>query len=438
MEIRPYENNAKKHPEKQLKALAKIVAEVGWRQPVLVNHETGVITVGHGRWMTYQRFKTSHNLKEIWVIDDKGKTVMGAPDDRPMTPEQEKTYRLADNKLNESDWDMGLVIPELKELSMEMVELTGFDKDLLIDPDEKDDIIPTVKFSKTKVGDLYELPMADGQYHRILCGDSTDEKTVAKLIGDHKVDMVFTDPPYGVNYSGQGKEWEVIKNDELKGDEFYNFISKAIFNLKNVIKSGAGCYVFHASTTAHLFKQALENNGFIIKNQLIWNKPGAGAGWGDYRWKHEPFYYCGLKGQSQVFYGDRKNWTVIDFTKTDDELANWAKMVKRAEARGKTTIWTLKRDNTADYVHPTQKPVELAGVGIHNSSKAGDIVLDLFLGSGSTLIASEKFNRICYGMELDEHYMDVIIQRWVDWTGTEKIKLNGEEIVWEKTPEMED
>jgi DNA modification methylase len=146
-------------------------------------------------------------------------------------------------------------------------------------------------------------------------------------------------------------------------------------------------------------------------------------GWGDYQWKHEPFFYCGQKGNSIQFYGDRTHSTVWDFQKTDQQLLNWAKKQKIAEQNGKTTIWSMKRDNVNEYVHPTQKPVELISYAITNSTKAEDIVLDLFGGSGSTLIACEKMGRIAYIQELDEKYCDVIIKRFEDYTGLKAEKL---------------
>lgn len=153
-------------------------------------------------------------------------------------------------------------------------------------------------------------------------------------------------------------------------------------------------------------------------------------GMGDYRSKHEPFFYVNVKGQKPQFYGDRTNVTVVDFQKTDEQLMKWAKQVKEAEKDGKTTIWTMKREPTQDYVHPTQKPVELVMYALHNSSKVGDVVLDPFLGSGSTLVASHKTNRRCYGMELDPRFVDVIVQRYVDYSGNRDIIRNGEKIVW--------
>lgn len=179
VDIRPYELNAKKHPQSQLKALAAIVAEVGWRQPVLVNQE-GVIVAGHGRWLTWNEYRDEYHLPEIWVMDDKGNTVRGGPATTPFTKAQEEAYRLADNKLNESEWDMKLVIMTLKELEVPMINLTGFSPDLILEDDEKDDALPGMpEEAQSKLGDLYEI---DG--HRILVGDSTNKEHVKKLMED--------------------------------------------------------------------------------------------------------------------------------------------------------------------------------------------------------------------------------------------------------------
>lgn len=154
-------------------------------------------------------------------------------------------------------------------------------------------------------------------------------------------------------------------------------------------------------------------------------------GMGNYRGKHEPFFYAKVKGHKQIFYGDRTHGTVVDFHKSEADLARWAKQEKLLEAEGKLTIWTMKRDNTAEYVHPMQKPVELICYALQNSSKSGDIVLDLFGGSGSTIIAAQKYNRSAYVMELDPHFVDVMVQRYVDYTGNEEVKKNGKVITWE-------
>lgn len=415
MEIKPYSKNAKKHPKKQIEQIANSIKEFGMNQPIVVD-KYGEIIVGHGRFEALELL--GWEIKPEWVIKKED-----------LTDEQVKAYRLADNKLNESEWDMGLAIEELKGLSPEMFYLTGFDKDLLIEPDEKDDEIPENVPSRSKVGDLYEL----GQ-HRLICGDSTQIEAVLALCGQVKADMVFTDPPYNINYKGQGKNTsDFILADNVSEDEFDKFLEKTFENYNQVSKDGAGIYVFHASRTQAQFEKAMQKAGYEIKNQLIWNKPMSALGWGDYRWKHEPFFYAGKKGESIQFYGDRTHSTVWDFQKDEKDLLNWAKKQKKAEVEGKTTIWSMKRDNVNGYVHPTQKPVELISYALRNSTKAEDVVLDLFGGSGSTLIACEKMNRIGYIMELDPKYIDVIVQRYVDYTGNENIKLNGNDIIWEKS-----
>ena len=414
MNIRPYEKNAKKHPDKQLEQIARSLAEFGWQQPIVVD-KAGVIIVGHGRWAAYQKFGQEFGIKEpeIRTAD--------------LTEEQAKAYRLADNKLNESDWDMSLVVEELKGLSVEMIDLTGFDRDLVIEDDEKDDVVPLLpEAARSKVGDVFQLGR-----HKLMVGDSTNPEHVATLFAGHKADMVFTDPPYNVNYKGQGENTSNgILNDKMSASDFDIFLSKVFKNYKDIIKAGGGMYVFHSTSTQAQFEKHITDNGFAIKNQLIWNKPMAALGWGDYRWKHEPFYYCGVAGHETQFYGDRTHATVIDFQKSDKDLERWAKKVKKLEAEGKSTIWTMKREKVGEYVHPTQKPVELITYALVNSSKADDLVADLFLGSGATLIACEKTNRTCYGMELDPRYADVIVRRYCDYIESDEIILNGQKTKW--------
>ena len=408
--LQPYTKNAKEHPKKQIEQVANSIKKFGWRQPLVVSKDLEVV-VGHGRLLAAKSLK----LKTVpcVVIDD-------------LSEAEIRASGVAENKLNERDWDMGLVMEELRELTPELIELTGFDK--LMETEEKDDIVPEVPEEPTsKVGDIYEL----GD-HRVMCGDSTSEKDVAKLMNNNKADMVFTDPPYNVAYKGQGKNTsDGIFNDDMAGGDFDTFLTKVFKQYKDHTKTGAGNYVFHASRTQAQFEKAMAENGFEIKQQLIWNKPMAAMGWSDYRWKHEPFFYAGQKSQSIQFYGDRTKTTVWDFQKTEAELLKWAKQQKNAEQNGKTTVWSMKRDPVQDYVHPTQKPVEIVQNGILNSSKAGDIVMDLFLGSGSALIAAEKTGRVAYGMELDPKFVDVIVTRWCQFTDKTEIKKNGKVIEWE-------
>lgn len=424
MEIKPYKNNAKEHPKKQIDALANIVKEVGWRQPVLVN-QNGVIVAGHGRYMTWEKYKD--DLKPVWVIDDKGKTIHGAPETTPLTPDQETAYRLADNKLNESKWIMELVKDDLRILPEAMIEMTGFDKDLIIDPDEKDDLVPENVPSVTQLGDIYQIGR-----HRVMCGDSTQPDAYLSLLQGKKADMVFTDPPYNVNYSGTGKNTsEGIMNDKMTDIAFQAFLQDYLKAQKEVMKTGAGAYIFHSHKTAHDFQKALEATGYEIDTQLIWNKPSAGMGMNDYRTKHEPFFYCGI-GDKQ-FYGDRTGTTVWKIPDDEKKAFEWFKKHQALEESGKTTIWSISRAKTNEYVHPTQKPVELVVRAMVNSSKAGDIILDPFLGSGTTLIASEKAGRDCMGIEMDPKYVDIIIQRWCDYTNTYDIIKNDIPTTWQST-----
>lgn len=409
-EIKPYDKNAKKHPDKQVIKIADSIKEFGFNQPIVVDKDD-VVIVGHGRLMAAFYL----DLKEVPVmtldIDD----------------EKARAYRLADNKLNESEWDINLVISELKGLSLPMLDLTGFSRSLVINPDWKDDVVPEVpKVAKSKLGDVYEMGR-----HRLICGDATKKDDFVKLMGGVKADMVFTDPPYNVNYHGAGKNTSsTIMNDKMSDTKFFEFLTDSFAVVREFIKKSAGLYVFHSPTTQATFEAALDINEMEVKYQLIWNKPSAGLGGGHYRNKHEPFFYAAVKNVSPNFYGDRTHTTILDFHKSEAAILKWVDEMREADRNGKTTIWTMKREPTGEYVHPTQKPVELVMYALHNSSKVEDVVLDPFLGSGSTLIACEKTNRACYGSELDPKFADVIVQRYVDYTENRNITKNGEKIVW--------
>lgn len=424
-DVKPYGKNAKKHSDDQLQRLAECVREVGWRIPALVNQK-GDLIAGHGRWMSWMRFREEYDLKPIWIIDDMGKTVSGGPEDTPMTEDQERFYRIADNALNESEWDKQILKLELAEIPINLLTITGLQR-LVVKHSDNDDVVPPLPTkAKSKEGDFYELGP-----HRILCGDSTKQETYEKLMGSVKADMVFTDPPYNVDYHGSGKNTSTgIMNDHMESSKFEAFLVDSFKQWQDHIKRGAGVYVFHSPKTQQQFETALNKTGFEVRYQLIWNKPHAGLGMGDYRSKHEPFFYCSAKDTKPLFYGDRTNTTVLNFQRTDTELANWAKKQRELEKAGKLTIWTMKREPVQDYVHPTQKPVELVMYALANNSKVDDVVIDPFLGSGATLIACTKTNRACYGIELDPKWVDVIIQRWCDFTENRNIKKNGEAIVW--------
>jgi DNA modification methylase len=294
---------------------------------------------------------------------------------------------------------MDLAIEELKGLSEPMVTLTGFDTDLLIEPDAKDDVIPPVPETPvSKLGDLYELGP-----HRVLCGDSCDTGAVSRLMGGVKADMVFTDPPYGIDYSGgrtqvvATKTYGKLKNDDLQGTNLGNLISE-VFNFN---KAEADVYICVSPIMQKPFLDFIEDFGKKVDAVIVWDKKNAGLGYMAYRRQTEFILF--IKG------GPFKKGDTTDFD-----------------------LWSIGRDNASDYVHGTQKPVAVPVRAILNSSKMDDSVLDLFLGSGSTLIAAQKTGRICFGMELDPKYVDVIVQRYVDYTGNTEIIRNGEKITWQK------
>lgn len=356
MIITPYSKNAKKHPAKQIEQIKASLKEFGVQQPIVVDKD-GVIIVGHGRYQAIQEL--GWEMKPEWVkVAD-------------LTEDQAKAYRLADNKLNESEWDMDLVMEDLKDLEDDLVELTGFDKDLLIEPDEADDEVPEVpEEPQSKLGDLYELGG-----HRVLCGDSTKLEDVEQLMDGKKADMVFTDPPFPNN---SGIMHEMIVGIE---DAFNN----------------ARTFCNH---TMIWFWDNLQTAPFLekINARHIWHKTN---GWqaGHFEMMNE---YRGNE--------ERGECKVYSFPNVG--------VLKRKEVGGHLTP------------KPTALPVEI----LLEKTKENHLVLDIFLGAGSTLIAAEKTGRICYGMELDPKYIDVIVQRYVDYTGNATIKKNGEEIVWKKTP----
>ena len=412
--ITPYPKNAKIHTKKQVQEVANSIEAFGMNQPIVVDKQ-GVIIVGHGRFEALKLLGWNMKPEYYKILD--------------CTDEEANAYRLADNKLNESDWDMKLVIEELKDLSTPMLDLTGFSRDLILENEDKDDEIPEVVNPITVLGDIYQL----GD-HRILCGDSTKPEDIEQLMKGSKADMVFTDPPYNVDYSGRGENTSnKILNDKMTPEAFDVFLTEVFKRFSENSKSGAGWYVFHSSSTQHQFQKAIELSGWTVKNQIIWNKPVASMGWGDYRWKHEPMFYCGK--ENTQFYGDRRNTTVLRIPEKDEDALKWLRKQQAQETTGGTSIWTMKREPVSGYVHPTQKPVELITYAIKNSSKEGDIILDLFGGSGATLIACHKTGRVSYNMELDPKYCDVIVQRYCEYVKDYQIIKNGETIIWNSNQE---
>lgn len=235
-QIKPYDKNAKKHPDKQLQMIAESIKRFGWQQPIKIGSDN-IIIIGHGRWFAWKKYGSEKGLKDPWIVDENGKTIHGEAETRKLTEQEEKAYRLADNKLNESDWDMELALEDLKNIDKDLFDLTGFDSDLLITQEERDDYVPEVpEEPKSKYGEVYQLGR-----HRVMCGDSTKKDDVEKLMDGKKADMVFTDPPYNIAYKGQGKNTsnEII-GDDVMSDAFDIFLTKVFANFRESTKAGGG------------------------------------------------------------------------------------------------------------------------------------------------------------------------------------------------------
>lgn len=368
----PYIKNSRTHSEDQTAQIAASIKEFGWTNPILVDGSNGIIA-GHGRVMAARKL----GYKEVPCIELHG-----------MTDTQKKAYIIADNKLAlNAGWDnevLALELADLQELGYN-VELTGFTLDEIeaLSPEEipagltDEDFVPEVQPDPiSKLGDVWILGN-----HRVMCGDSTSIDAVDKLMDGAKADMVFTDPPYGVDYKG-------IKNDDRSGLE--DLLRGAFGNFLSASKSGASIYVFHSDRCADIFHRVFREF-FHFSSMIIWAKNSLTLSQTDYQSQHEPCLYGWMDNGTHSWHSDRKQ----------------------------TSLWRFDKERVEG--HTTPKPVELVAKGINNSSKGGDTVLDLFGGSGSTLIACEKTKREARLMELDPKYVDVIVKRWQEFTGKKAI-----------------
>lgn len=415
-EIQPYENNPRDN-RKAVEPVAESIREFGFRVPIIIDGG-GTIVAGHTR---YEAAKLL-GLKQVPCVTT-----------QDLTPEKIKAFRIIDNKTSEfAKWDKDLLKIELDGLNLEL-DFEMFDLRQVIDEAgavEEDDYeikIPTKP--KAKRGDIYKLGN-----HRLMCGDSTNADDVLQLAGGVEIDLVVTDPPYNVDYvsktemvnkKGYGFSGKPIINDNLETDDFVAFLSDAFNAMNMVMKAGAAFYIFHASVTYYDFETALRMNKLQSRQQLIWLKNAFVIGRQDYQWKHEPIIYGWKDGAAHYFINDRTQSTIqeklIDLDKMKkEEMKAILEMVLGEDL--KTSV--MKEDKPKrNSEHPTMKPVKLLARLISNSSLRGQNVLDLFGGSGSTLIASEQLDRNCYMMEMDEHYVDVIIDRWEKLTGQKAEKV---------------
>lgn len=389
-EIIPYENNVKEHPIEQIEQIKNSIREFGNNDPIAVD-ENNVIIEGHGRLIALQEL----GYEEADCIVLTG-----------LTEEQKNAYRIVHNQLTmNSGFDEEKLKNELLKITFDMSNF-GLDEEMLrelereINPVEDDDFdideaLDEIEEPKTKLGDLYKLGN-----HYLLCGDSTKQEDVLKLMQGNKADLFLTDPPYNVNYGARGQQYEelggydcgmedrTILNDNMEDTEFREFLKNAFQCADNVMKEGATFYIFHSDSEGYNFRGACHDIGWQVRQCLIWAKNSIVLGRQDYQWKHEPCLYGWKSGASHNWYSGRSETTILNFDKP-------------------------KHND----LHPTMKPLDLFGYLVQNSSKKNDIVLDLFGGSGTSIIVCEKLERKCYTMELDPKYCDVIIKRWETLTG---------------------
>lgn len=375
-ELVPYENNPRDNTA-AIDAVAASIKEFGFKNPIIIDSDN-VIVAGHTRLKAAQKLKIQ-NVPCV-VADD-------------LTQEQVNAFRLADNKTAElAEWDLELLNSELELIDgIDMTEF-GFELDFEdeqeVIEDEFDEELP--EEPQTKLGDIYQLGR-----HRLMCGDSTDVDSVKTLMGGYKADLLLTDPPYNVAYEGKTKDALTIKNDNMSNDKFREFLRSAFTAADENMKPGAVFYIWHADSEGYNFRGACFDVGWTVRQCLIWNKSSMVLGRQDYQWKHEPCLYGWKEGAGHLWAADRKQTTVLNFD--------------RPQRNGE---------------HPTMKPVALFDYQILNNTKGGDIVLDLFGGSGTTIMACEQNGRNAYVMEFDPRYVDVIIKRWEEFTGETAIKLN--------------
>lgn len=383
----PYVNNSRTHSDEQVSQICSSIKEFGFTSPVLIDDEGGLIA-GHGRVMAAKKLG----------LDDVPAIILSG-----LTEAQKKAYVIADNQLPlNAGWDLEklkLEIENLSELDFDL-DLLGFEDDFLSDLLEEDpeegltdeDEVPEPPEAPVSVlGDIWQL----GD-HRLMCGDSTSIDAVEKLMDGRLADLLLTDPPYNVAYEGKTKDSLTIQNDSMSDEDFREFLTGAMLSAFTVMKEGACYYVWHVDFEAYNFIYAVKEAGFKFSQCVIWNKNTMVMGRKDYHAKYEPCLYGWKLGAAHLWNSDRKQVSVIDFDKPQ-----------------------------ANKLHPTMKPVGLFEYQLQNNTKGQDIVLDLFGGSGTTMIACEKTNRQARLMELDPKYCDVIIKRWQEYTGKQAIHIES-------------
>ncbi len=376
----PHPKNPNAHTPEQIERLAQIIEFQGWRYPIKVSRRSGFVTSGHGRMDAAQLRGWAQVPVSFQDYD---------------TEAQEYADIVSDNAIAEwSVLDLARINTDIIELGPDFdIDLLGI-KDFTLDPSEgepgadEDDAPEPPKVAKTKLGDIYELGA-----HRLICGDATDSSTLVRLMAGTAADMMWTDPPYNVDY--KGGTGPKIMNDSMSAQQFRKFLTDSFRSACAVLKPGGAFYIAHADSEGFNFRAAVNDSGMTTKQCLIWKKSSLVMGRQDYQWIHEPILYGWKPGAAHSWFSDIKQTTVLEFPKP-----------------------------SKNEMHPTMKPVELVEYCLNNSADLSQIVLDPFGGSGTTMIASQKNNMKCYMAELDPAYCDVIVSRWEKYTG-QKAKLQN-------------
>ena len=377
-EIHPYQNNPRNNAE-AIPVVKKSIQEFGFKVPIVLD-VNGEIVCGHTRYFASQEL----GLEKLPCVR--------ASD---LSEEQIRAFRLADNATTEfATWDDSKLLEELQAIENIAMADFGFDEEKLIPEPDVEDVVEvdepeTGLAVRCKEGDVWQL----GQ-HVLLCGDATKEADVARLMGGQLADMLVTDPPYNVDYVGKTQDALKIQNDSQDDEHFLEFLTAAFTAVDKVLKPGGAFYVWHADSEGYNFRTAARLAGWQVRQVLVWNKSTMVMGRQDYQWKHEPCLYGWKDGAVHYFVDDRTQTTVLD-----------------------------EKKPTASELHPTMKPVQLIARLIANSSRVDDTVLDVFGGSGTTVLACEQLKRKCRIMELSPAYCDVILKRWEDLTGRNAIKI---------------
>lgn len=382
-QVIPYEKNPRIN-DNAVPAVMKSIEEFGFKVPIVID-KNGTIVTGHTRLKAAK--KLGMKTVPCIVADD-------------LTPEQIKAFRLADNKVAEAaEWDMELLNEELDGIVD--IDMSDFNFSDITDSPSSEDVveddgenIELPSEPKTRLGDIWVIGR-----HKLMCGDATSEDVLKRLMGGDKADMYLTDPPYNVAYKGKTEDKLTIQNDSMEDSAFYQFLVDSFVAADSVMNEGAAFYVWHADLEGYNFRGACRAVEWELRECLIWNKNTMVLGRQDYQWKHEPCLYGWKGGAAHNWYSDRKQTTVIDMNKPN----------RNAE-------------------HPTMKPVQLFAYLMENSSKPGDIVLDSFCGSGTTLIACEQMSRAARVLELDPKYCDVIVERYINLVGNSdevSVERNG-------------